>query len=50
MIRIAEIHSNINVNSHTVSSVPCITMNLVMLNVIEMMVAEPFASQRENPY
>jgi hypothetical protein len=50
MIRITKLHSNTNGYSHTVISVLCITMNFHMLNVIEMMFAERFASQREKYY
>jgi hypothetical protein len=50
MIRIAKLHWNTNGNSQTVRSVLCITMSLLMLNVIEMLFAEPIASLRENPY
>jgi hypothetical protein len=50
MLKIAKLLSNTNGNSHTVISVLCITMSLLMLNVIEMLFAERFASQRENLY
>jgi hypothetical protein len=50
MIRIGKLHSNTNWNSHTVTSVLCITMSLLMLNVIDMLIAERFPSQRENIY
>jgi hypothetical protein len=50
MIRIAKLHWNTNRNSHTVSSVLCITMSLNMLIIIEMPFAERFACQRESLY
>jgi hypothetical protein len=50
MIRIGKLHSNTNRNSHTVTSVLSITMSLLMLNVIDMMFAKRFVSQRENHY
>jgi hypothetical protein len=39
MIGIAKLHSNTNGNSHTVRSVLCIIMNLLMPFVIEMLFA-----------
>jgi hypothetical protein len=38
MIRITKLHSNTNGNSQTVRSVLCITMSLLMLNVIHLKV------------
>jgi accessory gene regulator protein AgrB len=50
MIRIAKLHSSRYGNSHTVRSVLCIIMSLLMLIIIEMLFAAWFFSQRENPY
>jgi hypothetical protein len=50
MIRIAEIHSDTNGNSHTVRCVLSIIMSFLMPIVIEMLFAVRFASQRENDY
>jgi hypothetical protein len=50
MIRIAKLHSNTNGNSHTVRSVLCIIMSLLMAIDIGMQFAVRFAYQRENHY
>jgi hypothetical protein len=50
MWRITKLHSNTNGYSHTVRSDLCITKSLLMLNVIEMLFAERFASQVKNLY
>jgi hypothetical protein len=50
MIRIAEIHSDTNGNSLTVRSVLCMIMSSLIPNVIEIVFAVLFASQRETNY
>jgi accessory gene regulator protein AgrB len=50
MIIIAKLHSNTIGNSHTVRSVLCIIMSMLMLIVIEMLFAVRFATQREYIY
>jgi hypothetical protein len=50
MIRIAKLHSDTNGNSHTVRSVICINMSLLMPVVIEMLFAVRFFSEHENHY
>jgi accessory gene regulator protein AgrB len=50
MIRITKLHSTTNGNSHTVSSVLCIIMSLLMLIFIDIYFEMLFASKRENRY
>jgi hypothetical protein len=50
MIRIAELHSDTNVNSHTVRKIIYIIIILLNLIDIEMLFAVRFATKRENQY
>jgi accessory gene regulator protein AgrB len=50
MIRFAKLHTNTYGNSHTVWSVLCIVMSLLMQIVIEMLFSVRFETKEENHY